>query len=108
MNDNPKKNENPRNLMQKIARSPLIYVAVVLVIFVLAGVLASPGRTVVKEIGYSEFLNLLDEGKIKSVDYNDRPAGHKKSEQLLDTFDPLLVGGGGDAFFYKFKAFPPV
>lgn len=34
MNDNPKKNENPRNLMQKIARSPLIYVAVVLVIFV--------------------------------------------------------------------------
>ena len=68
MNDNPKKNENPRNLMQKIARSPLIYVAVVLVIFVLAGVLASPGRTVVKEIGYSEFLNLLDEGKIKSVE----------------------------------------
>lgn len=68
MNDNPKKNETPRNLMQKIARSPLIYVAVVLVIFVLAGVLASPGRTVVKEIGYSEFLNLLDEGKIKSVE----------------------------------------
>ena len=68
MNDNPKKNENPRNLMQKIARSPLIYVAVVLVIFVLAGILASPGRTVVKEIGYSEFLNLLDEGKIKSVE----------------------------------------
>lgn len=68
MNDNPKKNENPRNLMQKIARSPLIYVAVVLVIFVLASVLASPGRTVVKEIGYSEFLNLLDEGKIKSVE----------------------------------------
>ena len=68
MNNQGNKNDTPRSTLQKLLHSPLIYVAIVLIIFLFAATLSTPGRTLVQEISYSKFLDLLDEGQIESVE----------------------------------------
>ena len=70
MNDNPKKNNSQESFFRRFSRTPWVYLAAVLVIILIAGLLSSPGKSTIKEISYSEFLDLLENQKLKSVEIN--------------------------------------
>ena len=72
---------------KKDSRKPLIiYYIIALVVVMLLNTLLFPQieRYSVKEVAYSEFLEMLDEGKIKSVQIEDKEIAFTPVEQLED------------------------
>ena len=72
---------------KKDSRKPLIiYYIIALVVVMLLNALLFPQiqRYSVKEVAYSEFLTMLDEGKIESVQIEDREIAFTPVEQLED------------------------
>ncbi len=69
---------------KKDNRRPLIlYYIISLVVVLLLNAVLFPqiGRYSVKQVEYSEFLHMLDEGKIKSVEIDERQIAFKPTEQ---------------------------
>ena len=72
---------------KKDSRKPLIiYYIIALVVVMLLNALLFPQiqRYSVKEVAYSEFLTMLDEGKIESVQIEDREIAFIPVEQMED------------------------
>ncbi len=68
MNDSSNKKNSPHGTLQKLLHSPLIYVSIVLVVFLLATVLSSSSNSIVESITYSDFLDKLEAGDIEAVE----------------------------------------
>ena len=72
---------------KKDNRKPLIlYYVISLVVVLLLNALLFPQieRYSVKQVAYSEFLQMLDEGKIKSVEIDETQIAFTPTEQLDD------------------------
>ena len=76
MNINPQSGPNKNDfdkkpddgtIWQRLLRSPLIYLAVFAVILLVVSLLSDSSLQVSKEIPYSEFLTMMEEGKVESV-----------------------------------------
>ena len=73
MNTQTKPDPKPseQNKLQKFLRSPWIYLALFLLLIALVSLFSQPQMTSVKEIPYSEFLDMLEAGEVESVEVVD-------------------------------------
>ena len=65
---NPDVRPPEMNRFQKFLRSPWIFLVVFALLLGLVQLFSIPGGNLVEEIGYSEFLEMLDAGQVESVE----------------------------------------
>ena len=93
---------------KKDSKKPLIvYYIIALIVVMLLNALLFPQiqRYSVKEVAYSEFLTMLDEGKIESVQIEDREIAFTPVEQLEDGSTVSLQAGMPGIYPFLDEAF---
>ena len=65
---NPDVRPPEMNKFQKFLRSPWVFLLIFALLLGLVQLFATPGGSLVEEISYSEFLDMLDAGKVDSVE----------------------------------------